>query len=493
MSKNLSISSLILIMTTTVYSFSSMATAFFMMGSKSLPWFLISALLYFIPYALIVAQYTKKYAHKAGTIYDWLKDSLTPKVAFITVFLWYCSYFTWMVSLFMKLTIPLSILVFGEDLTQQATWFSIPTNGLLALFSICLVLVIHWLISRGFKAIMTFLKISSLAMLGLLILSLVSNLTLAYHHLDQFWPNVIKSYHAPSYFKGTNHQFLSQLPFFIFSITAFGGLDTVASLSDKTNDSQKKYPKALIISTGVIVFLYCFGILLWSGANDLALLRDTKQVHLGNLMYSLMGTLAKDLAQTLHLTASTSALLQQFYTRYTAFTIAFAYLGLLSSISYGPLKSLIKGTPKEIWSPKLVRSNTQKMPTRALCIQAIALSLCIVALSINNQFLGDLFNQLTYMTNVSRALPYFIVAVSFPFFLKKKIVPYEELFIQNKWINQLLSFSVCACIFLAISFQLYEPLKLGNYANLATLILGPTLFSSLAYVLYARFEYKLGL
>ncbi|KAF1299256.1 hypothetical protein BAU15_01010 [Enterococcus sp. JM4C] len=490
MSKNLSVSSLILIITTTVYSFSSMATAYFMMGVKALPWFLVSALFYFIPYALIVAQYTKKYAHKSGTLYDWLKDSLSPKVAFITVFLWYCSYFTWMVSLFMKLTIPLSILFFGEDLTKADTWFSLPTNVILAAVAISLVFLIHWLISRGFPAIVTFLKLSSFAMLGLLCLSLVSNLALIMQHADQFWPNIGKSFQAVSFFQGTTNQFASQLPFFIFSITAFGGLDTVASLSDKTSDSQKKYPRALILSAGVIVALYCLGIILWSGANDLTLLRESKHIHLGNLMYQLMENLAANLAQTFHFSAATSALLQQIFVRYTAFTLMAAYLGLLSSISYGPLKSLIKGTPKEIWSPKLLRSNPQKMPIRALYLQAVIVALCILALSVNNHFVGNLFNQLTYMTNISRALPYFIVAISFPFFLKKKIVPQHALFIQNQKVNQLLSLSVCACIFIAISFQLYEPLKLGNYANLASLITGPLLFASFAYALYTRFEYK---
>lgn len=491
MSKNLSVSSLVLIIITTVYSFSSMSTAFFMMGIKSLPWFLISAGLYFIPYALIVAQYTKKYAQKSGTIYDWLKDSLSPKAAFITVFLWYCSYFTWMVSLFMKLTIPLSILLFGEDLTKKDTWFFLPTNLFLALCSIFLVFLIHWMIAKGFQTIVTFLKISSFAMIGLLCLSLLSNLTLVFHHLDQFWPNVLKSFHAPSFFQGTTNHFTSQLPFFIFSITAFGGLDTVASLSDRTKNSQKRYPKALIISAGVIVLLYCFGILLWSGGNDLVTLRETKQVHLGNLMYSLMRNLATDLAQTLRLSPNVSELLQQVYTRYTAFTLALAYLGLLSSISYGPLKSLLKGTPKEIWPTKLLCSNKEKMPINALILQAISVALFILALSTQNQFLGDLFNQLTYMTNVSRAIPYFLVAMSFPFFLKKKLISRQELFIQSRNLNILLSFSVCLCVFIAIGFQIYEPLMLGNYTNLFTLIMGPAFFGSFAYTLYLRFERKM--
>lgn len=162
---------LILIITTTVYSFSSMISAFFMLGSQSLIWFFISALFYFIPYALIVAQYTKKYAHRSGAIYDWLKESLSPKAAFTTVFLWYSSYFIWMISLFMKILIPLSILIFGKDRTATIDWLGFSPQFWLALLSILAVLFITWMNKRGFQVIFRFLHISGYAMVGLLVLS----------------------------------------------------------------------------------------------------------------------------------------------------------------------------------------------------------------------------------------------------------------------------------------------------------------------------------
>lgn len=488
MQKNMSITTLMLLIITTVYSFSSMATAFFMLGTKSLAWFFISALCYFIPYALIVAQYSKKYAHQKGTIYDWLKDSFSPKVAFITAFLWYCSYFTWMVSLFMKLMIPLSILLFGSDMTGKMNWFNWPTQVWLAFLAILAVLCLTYLLSRGFKTILSFLKISSLAMVALLLLSLLSNLTLLVLQPANFIPNLVKSWQAPSFFAGTYDQFFSQLPFFIFAITAFGGLDTVASLADKTKESRKKFPQAVIFSAGIIALLYILGIILWSGTNDITALRQTNQMHLGNLMYGLTGSLAKSLAQAFGFNYWQTNLLYQFYIRYTAFTLLTAYLGLLSSITYGPLKSLITGTPKEIWPKSFIKLNHKQMPDNALWLQAGVISIFIAALSFNNQIIGNLFNQLTYMTNVSRALPYFVVAASFPFFIRKNIVGQEELLISDKRVNHLLSISVCLCVAVAIFFQVYEPLKAGEYNNVLTLILGPGLFALLAAKLYQRFE-----
>lgn len=488
MQKNLSQTGLILIITTTVYSFSSMATAFYMMGIKALPWFFISAFCYFIPYALIVAQYTKKYAHRAGTIYDWLQESLSPKAAFITAFLWYCSYFTWMVSLFMKLLIPMSILLFGQDLTGDIHWFGWSPQIWLALLSILLVLSLTWLISRGFQTILSFLKLSGAAMIGLLLISLISNLFLISQAPSAFLPNLVKSWQAKSFFAGTGHHFWTQLPFFIFAITAFGGLDTVASLADRTPDSRRRFPKGVIWSACLIVLLYFGGILLWSGGNDLTVLRQTDQAHLGNLMYGLMGSLADNTATALGGTPQVHHLLQQFYLRYTAFTLLIAYLGLLSSISYGPLKSLLQGTPKDLWPAGLVTMNRQKMPYKALWLQAGGISATILALSLRSTFVNTLFNQLTYMTNVARAVPYLVVAFSYFYFIKKQIVSADERLLVGDRKNYGLAASVCICITLAILFQLYEPLLQGNYFNTLSLIIGPTLFGLCARLIYRRFE-----
>ncbi|OTN75335.1 hypothetical protein A5886_000405 [Enterococcus sp. 8G7_MSG3316] len=488
--KTLSLPMLVLIITTTIYSFSSMLTAFFMMGTKSLPWFLISALFYFIPYALIVAQYSKKYANQSGTIYDWLKDSLSPRAAFITAFLWYCSYFTWMVSLFMKLLIPLSILLFGQDLTASITWFGLSEGFWLAIFSIIGVLLLTWIITSGFQTILSFLKISSVTMIGLIILSICGNVLLILKQPALFLFHLRQSAGAPSFFEGTTDQFWTQLPFFIFSITAFGGLDTVASLVDRTKNSRKQFPKGILLSGGLIVGLYFLGIVLWSGANDLQFLRTTDQMHLGNLMYGLMGALAQQLGTAFDLSPAYQELLVQIFLRYTAFTLLTAYIGLLSSITYGPLKSLIKGTPQGLWSTKILQLNKHHMPVFAIWLQSTAIMCCILFLSFNTPFVGDLFNQLTYMTNVSRAIPYFIVAISFPFFLQKQIVAKEDLFLRNNHVNRLLAFSVCLSIFIAIGFQIYEPFKLGNYLNTLTLVLGPILFGLFAKFVYQRFERK---
>lgn len=489
--KILSYPALIMIIVTTVYSFSSMSTAFFMMGMKSLPWFLISGLCYFIPYALIVSEYTRNYADQNGGIYSWLQEAFSPKIAFITAFLWYCSYFTWIISLFMKLIIPFSILLFGEDITTKSAVFGISSNLLVAIFAVFAIILMTFLITRGYRTIFSFLKVSSLAMIGLLVLSALSNFTIIGTSPERIITNLNTSLNIPSFFEGTTDHFISQLPFFIFAITAFGGLDTIASLADKTGEQKKKFPTALIISAGIILILYFGGILLWSGANDLSTMRLTDQSHLGNLMYGLMGSLARHLASVLRLSGSQSALLYQIYIRYTAFVLFVSYLGLLSSITYTPLKSLIQGTPKAIWPKKLVKTNHKEMPYIALWLQAAVVMTCVLFLSLNSHFLSSLFNQLTYMTNVSRAIPYFVVAASYPFYRMKKGGTLQNSLVSSDSLGKILAASVCLTIIFAILFQIYQPVQSGDYWQAVLLIIGPVLFGVLGGRLFQRFERKL--
>lgn len=83
-----------------------------------------------------------------------------------------------MISLFMKILIPISILFFGQDITTSMNWFGVSSQIWLALFSILAVIGITWMNKRGFQVIFRFLHISGYAMVGLLILSLSGNLIL---------------------------------------------------------------------------------------------------------------------------------------------------------------------------------------------------------------------------------------------------------------------------------------------------------------------------
>lgn len=481
---------LVMIITMTVFSFSSMTTAFFLMGIKAFPYFIVAALFYFIPYAIIIAEFTSVYKNHIGGLYQWLAGHLSEKIAFIAAFLWYCSYFIWMISLFMKIWIPSSILLFGEDLTKKNNcipYFS--TSTLIGLLSILAVIVTLFFVSRGFKGIASSLYLSGIMMAILIGASLVGNLFLWGTNRSDILPNLIASFKKIQVDSSSKQTLVGQLSFLIFAITAFGGLDTIASLVDKTGKQKKQFASLLIYSSFLVVSCYFLGILLWSGGINLSSLKANNNVHLGNLMYELMKNLGYACGQALSLSSAHAQVLAQLFTRFTALTLLLSYISLLSTIFYLPIRTLVEGTPKHYWHPRLRQTNKHDMPIYALLVQGVLISLFILGISFGSQYVSFLYNQLTLMTNISRAIPYLLVALAYPSFKKKQVTTDPTSVLIHSTIRAtFISGSVIFSIALAIGFQLYQPLSQGNLLQSLTLLIGPLLFSLTAYLLYQRFH-----
>ena len=87
------------------------------MGYSAIPWYILCALLFFIPYAFMMAEYGSAFRKETGGIYSWMEKSIGAKYAFIGTFMWYASYIIWMVNVASSIWIPLSTAISGFDKT----------------------------------------------------------------------------------------------------------------------------------------------------------------------------------------------------------------------------------------------------------------------------------------------------------------------------------------------------------------------------------------
>ncbi|MBL1224871.1 amino acid permease [Enterococcus sp. BWR-S5] len=480
---------LVMIITTTVFSFSSLTTAFFLMGMKALPYFIWAAAFYFIPYALIISEFTAIYKNDSGGLYKWLSDCLSERTAFIAAFLWYCSYFVWMISLFMKLWIPLSLLLFGKDLTKQPSPIPfVSTTQLIGFLSILAVCFTLFIVSKGFKQIAYLLYASSVLMFLLVFISFSSNFILWLAHPEEITIHLLSSIRSVA--STSQNTVVSQLTFLIFAVTAFGGLDTIASLVDKTGQQKKRFSKLVIFSSVLIVICYFMGLLLWSGALNWQELQKDQSLHLGNLMYTLMNESGQRVAESLGGTIEINQFIGQLFTRLTALTLLISYIALLSSIFYLPLRVLVEGTPKHYWPSWVRKRNTHNIPANALLVQGGLIILFISMISWGNSYVTLLYNQLTMMTNISRALPYLLVALAYPAFKRKYSEQTERPPYRVKLLPYFLSASVALTIAVSIFSQLYLPLIEKEYTQMLSLAIGPLFFAGIGAWLYQRFFRK---
>ncbi|MGL4522694.1 MAG: amino acid permease, partial [Bacilli bacterium] len=113
MGKKLSLVGLILMVFTSVFGFANIPSAYFLMSYSAIPWYILSAIIVFVPYAFMMAEYGSAFKSEKGGIYSWMSRSVGPKFAFVGTFMWFASYVIWMVSTASKVWIPFSTFIWG--------------------------------------------------------------------------------------------------------------------------------------------------------------------------------------------------------------------------------------------------------------------------------------------------------------------------------------------------------------------------------------------
>lgn len=77
---------------TSVFGFANSPSAYYLMGYSAIPFYIFSALLFFIPFALMMAEMGAAYRKEEGGIYSWMNNSVGPRFAFIGTFMWFSLY-----------------------------------------------------------------------------------------------------------------------------------------------------------------------------------------------------------------------------------------------------------------------------------------------------------------------------------------------------------------------------------------------------------------
>ncbi len=77
----LSLVGLSLMIFTTVFGFGNIPVAFYQMGYGAIPWYIIGALLFFLPFAFMVTEMGSAFKDEKGGIYSWMSEAVNPTFA----------------------------------------------------------------------------------------------------------------------------------------------------------------------------------------------------------------------------------------------------------------------------------------------------------------------------------------------------------------------------------------------------------------------------
>ena len=488
--KKLTLVSLILMIFTSVFGFANMPRAFYLMGYAAIPWYVLSAILFFIPYAFMMAEYGSAFKKETGGIYSWMEKSVGPKYAFIGTFMWFASYIVWMVSVSSSIWIPLSNLIFGEDRTSTWSLFGLTSSQTLGILGAVFVILITFLSSRGIKSIA---KVASIG--GIFVTS--ANLLLIIGSLIIFFANGFKAaqplnisefVNSPNPAYGT---VLAVLGFLVFAIFAYGGLEAVGGLVDQTEDANKNFPKGIKISAIVIGVGYSLAILMVGLFTNWQEVLSASNVKMANVAYIVIKNLGVELGKVFGLSSHGIELMGVWFARYIGLAIFLALLGAFFTLIYSPLKQLIEGTPKEIWPESWTKVNKNNMPVKALWIQCLIVVAIIVVASFGGDTAAAFLDLLILMSNVAMTIPTIFLAIAFIAFKKNDSIAKPFIIFKSKSFATVCAVVVIITVGFANVFTIIQPaIEEGKYIDTIAQIAGPVIFSIVALVLFNAYENK---
>ena len=104
--KKIKLFGLVMMIFSTIFGFANSTVAYEQMGYGSIMWYILAAIFFFLPSALMLAEYGAAFKEAKGGIYSWLAGSVGEKIAFIGTFIWLASWVIWLVSTSNKVWIP---------------------------------------------------------------------------------------------------------------------------------------------------------------------------------------------------------------------------------------------------------------------------------------------------------------------------------------------------------------------------------------------------
>ena len=487
--KKMSMMALILMIFTSVFGFANIPRGFYLMGYAAVPWYIISAILFFIPYAFMQAEYGAAFKNEKGGIYSWMDKSVGPKYAFIGTFMWYASYIVWMVNICSAIWIPFANAISGTDTTVNWSIFGLNSTRTLGVLGILLIIAITFIATKGLEQITKVTSIGGTAVALLNIVLLIGAVVVLILNGGKLAEPIV-SYESFLYSPNPAYKTtIAMLSFSVFAIFAYGGIEAVGGLVDQTENPEVVFPKGLSIAAIIISIGYSLGVLLIGIFTNWGQTLSTKNVHLGNVAYVVMKNLGYAIGTSVGLSEAVSLNIGLWVARFVGISMFLALIGAFFTLSYSPLKQLIEGTPKELWPGKL-SVITDGMPKNAMWVQCVIVAVFIAIVCFGGECAAEFFEKLVLMTNVAMTLPYMFLSGAFARF--KRIENIDRPFVAYKSHASSLVATVVVTltVLFANIFTIVEPATRGDMSSTIFMIAGPLFFTIVALVMYQRYERK---
>lgn len=484
--KKLTLMPLALMVVTSVFMFPNVPRAFLLMGYAAIPWYILAAITFLIPFAFMVGEYGTAFKKEKGGIYSWMQKIVGPKYAFVTIFMWYLGWLVWIILTCNSIWIHFSTIIFGTDTTSNWSLLGMNSTHTLGLLSIILAILLTLIATKGLDKIIKVTSIGGISVGFINIVAYIGAIIVfiaGKGHIAQ--PiNVSAFLHSPN---PSYESAVSVLSFISFAILAYAGIEVVAGVVDDTEDPERIFPKGVLIGSIFIAVGYILGIFACGIFTNWQGVLSGKNINMVNVTIVMMNNMGYQIATALGLSHSTAIAFSTWIGRLVGLSMFLTYFGALISYSYSPLKQLIEGTPKELW-PGNLSEIKDGLPKNAMWVQCILIVFFILIVSLGGQGASKFFNKLVLMTNVATTLPYIFMSSVFAKFKKNTSIEKPFVIYKSYTSSVIWTIIVTFTVVFANIAVIIKPALTGDITSSIWMISGPLIFSIVALSMYSRYE-----
>jgi amino acid transporter len=373
-----------LIMVTT-FGISNVIDNLVEMGLASIPSWFVVGVLYFLPLALILAEFASD-TKQSGGIYNFMERGIGPTWAFVGTWSYFVANLVYLQSSFSRLPIRISLAVSGVDVFQSAA-------VLLPLFGLLVCIALTYLACRGVRF---FSHLTDWAGKGILVL--VAGLILVPLVL------LVSGGLVPAN-EFTREALIPRLDLDYFStfswlLFAVAGAEVAAPYVNDTHDPVHNFPRAILLSTLLIAAMYVLASI------AVALIFPLGELTKATGLFDIWINWAS-------LIGLPGVLVAKFCIGFIVVVSVAAFVVWAES----PIRVMFAEVPKGTFPAALTRHDAAGTHQQALWIQAAVVSVLILiplasiltGMSGSERFLG-LLNDLA---SLSLVVPYMFVALAY--------------------------------------------------------------------------------
>ena len=347
-------------------------------GAGSILLWIIAAVIFFIPMALICAEFSSIFPDSKGGMIDWIRKGLGEKSAFYASWMYYVSFYLFFPSILTFVAIALAYAVKPSLVNNKffITWFVI-----IAYWSITFIVL------KGYKIAAKFASLGGLfgvtiPIIAIIILSLVSVFILH---------KPVPTNYSPSAW--IPHLTRSNILFIPTMALAMAGVEFTSPFASRMKNPSVDYPKAIIVSAICVISGYILGTV------ALTLVMSPVQIGAASGILEVINKVTIEIGFPI-------------VGNILCVMIAYSALAACCIILFTITTFLIEGNGKKFLPEILAKKNKDEMPRNLILIKGVIITLVTLATS-TFKTVEAIYMVLISVETILLFIPYIILIIAY--------------------------------------------------------------------------------